>query len=145
MAKSGNCVLGRKTYEEYAGSGGSFGNADVMVLSHAVHVSPQVITAHSPQEAIKILHDYNHHSILIGGGDSVLNAFLQAGLATELILNITPELAPLGCQLAIASLPTCPMKLINSRQLGSGMVRLHFQIVSSETLAVTNFRYPTTR
>jgi len=57
MAKSGNCVLGRKTYEEYAGSGGSFGNADVVVLNHAVHVSPQVITAHSPQEAINILHD----------------------------------------------------------------------------------------
>jgi len=100
-----------------------------VVLSHAVHVSPQVITAHSPQEAIKILHDYNHHSILIGGGDSVLNAFLQAGLADELILNITPELAPLGSQLALTSLPIQSMKLINSRELGSGVVRFHFQIL----------------
>ena len=128
MAKAGNCVLGRKTYEEYASSGGSFGNADVVVLSHAIHVSPQVITAHSPQEAVKILEEYNYHSMLIGGGDSVLNAFFQAGIANELILNITPELAPSGSQLAISSLPTHAMKLIDSRELGAGVVRLHYHL-----------------
>src|SRR5579871_3374686 len=85
-----NCILSRKTYEEYAASGGGFGGIEVVVVSRTNRAIPGVTCVVSPGEALHFLEQKGHANALVAGGDSLLNAFLAENLADEIIFNLTP-------------------------------------------------------
>ena len=131
--EAGNCGLGRKTYEEYAGGDGGFGEMAVVVLSRTMVSTPGITVVKSPQEAIDHLAKLGHSNILIGGGDSVLNAFLAEGLANEIVFNLTPELGGIGNHVELPENGYQKMELLNVRELGEGILRLHYRLIKSAT------------
>lgn len=124
--EAGNCIIGRKTFEEYAGSGGSLGAVEFVVVSRTAADIAGAAAVSSPRDAIRHLEQKGFASALVGGGDSLLNAFLDEGLADEIILNITPELAGPGNHVALSVPQVKPLKLLDFRELGDGILRLHY-------------------
>jgi dihydrofolate reductase len=125
--EAGSCVLGRKTYDEAVADGEGLG-VETVVLSRSGNLGDGVQVAASPEEAVRILESHGHESLLVGGGDSALNAFLEAGLGDELILNITAELGSAGHQVALPALPMRHLELLSVDQLQSSIVRLHYRL-----------------
>ena|SRR5579862_4439865 len=125
---AGNCIIGRKTYEEYAGSGGSLGALKVVVVSRSASNIAGVTCAGSPSEALSLLEANGYTSALVGGGDSLLNAFLAEGLADELILNITPELGGSGNRLSLPGAHIKLLKLVEMREIGEGIARMRYAV-----------------
>ena len=123
---AGNCIIGRKTYEEYVGAGGSMGELTVVVVSRSKRDLAGATCVASPQEAIRHLEQKGFASALIGGGDSLLNGFLAEGLADEIVLNITPEMGGPGNHLLLPEARVKPMELLDFRQIGEGILRLHY-------------------
>jgi dihydrofolate reductase len=127
-AQAGNCIIGRKTHEEYAGSGGDFGRIDVVVVSRTPRAIPGVKHVTSPREALLHLEERGHVTALVGGGDSLLNAFLAEDLADEVIVNLTPELGGIGNHMALAGTDHKPMNLLGVREIGGQILRVHYAL-----------------
>ena len=127
--ESGNCIVGRKTYDEYASTGGGFGDLAVVVVSRTADSIPGTIVANSPSQAIQQLELLGHSSALVGGGDSLLNAFLAEGLADEIIVNLTPELGGIGNHVQLQGNSYQSMELLSVRELGQGILRLHYRLI----------------
>ncbi|MBS1718270.1 MAG: dihydrofolate reductase family protein [Armatimonadetes bacterium] len=128
MLEAGNCIIGRKTYEEYAGAGGSFGNTEIVVVSRTNREIPGISCVTSPTEAIKHLEEKGFKKVLVGGGDSILNAFLADGFGDELVINLTPELGGVGSHVCLPDATFKSMTLLDVRELGEGILRLHYSI-----------------
>ena len=124
----GNCIIGRKTYEEYAGAGGDFGGLEIVVVSRTPNGIAGVTCVTSPAEALRYLESKGHTSALVGGGDSLINAFLADGFGDEIVLNVTPELGGPGNRIALAGDGHRAMVLVSVKELGEGIVRLQYSL-----------------
>lgn len=126
--EAGNCIVGRKTYEEYVGSGATMGDLEVVVVSRSKGDVPGITVVASPREALWHLEQKGFASALVGGGDSLLNAFLADGLADEIVFNITPEMGGPGNHIALSAPQVKPLKLLGFREIGAGILRLHYAL-----------------
>ncbi len=127
-SEAGNCILGRNTFTEYVDSGGSFGKLDVVLVSRTPREHPGVTCAGSPGEALLALEGKGHSTALVGGGDSLINAFLAEDLADELVLLVTPELGGGAGRVETPGGRYRPMELLETRALDAGTVRLHYSL-----------------
>lgn len=126
---AGNCIIGRKTYEEYVGAGGSMGELEVVVVSRSKSGMQGATVVASPKGAILHLEQKGFTSALVGGGDSLLNAFLAEGLADEIVLNVTPEIGGPGNHVSLSEPHVKPMELLDVREIGEGILRLHYSMM----------------
>lgn len=95
VAGAGNVIFGRKTAEEVLAAGGDphYVKVDVMAVSRSVSNNlPEMLCAASPQQAVTMLEAKGHTVAFVGGGETILNAFLAEGLADELIFLIPPAI-----------------------------------------------------
>ena len=125
---AGNCILGRKTYEEYVASGGSFARIETVVVSRTHRELPGATFVASPDEALRYLEQKGHTNAFVAGGDSLLNAFLAANLANEIVFNLTPELGGVGNHVGLPGEAYRPMKLLEVRELGDGILKLRYSL-----------------
>jgi riboflavin biosynthesis pyrimidine reductase len=87
---------------------------------------PGATVVASPGDAVRHLEQQGFGSALVGGGDSLLNAFLAEGLADEIIFNITPEIGGPGNHVSLSGLDVKPLKLHAFRDIGEGIIRVHY-------------------
>ena len=123
---AGNCIVGRKTYEEYVASGGGLDGIEVVVVSRTNREIPGVTCVASPSEALRFLEQKGHANALVGGGDSLLNAFLADNLANEIIFNLTPELGGIGNHVSLPDVEYKPLKLLEVREIGEGILKVSY-------------------
>lgn len=125
---AGNCIVGRKTFEEYVGGGGSMGDLEVVVVSRSIGDLAGATVVASPRDALRHLEKKGFGSALVGGGDSLLNSFLDEGLADDIVFNITPEMGGPGNHVSLSTARVKPLRLLESREIGAGILRLHYQL-----------------
>jgi hypothetical protein len=65
------------------------------------------------------------------GGERLHNAFLADGLVDELILDVTPTLEDEGLRLVLPKGQRGEVRLLATRELGGGVVQLHWAIAGS--------------
>ncbi|MBF6594844.1 MAG: dihydrofolate reductase family protein [Thermaceae bacterium] len=128
IAQAGNVIFGRKTMEEVLAAGGDphYAKADVVAISRRVSELPGMHCAPSPQQAIAFLEAKGHTVAFVGGGETVLNAFLAEGLADELIFLIPPAIGGREFSVALPEGQHKDLRLQSVRELGSGCVKLHY-------------------
>lgn len=128
VAQAGNVIFGRKTVEEVLAAGGDphYVKVDVVAVSRQVSELPGVLCAPSPQQAVDILGAKGHTVAFVGGGDTILNAFLAEGLADELIFLIPPAIGGREFGLALPEGQHKDLRLHAVKELGSGCVKLHY-------------------
>src|SRR5258708_14833443 len=126
---AGNFIVGRKTFEGFAASGGGpFGEIDIVVVSQHVKEIPGVKVVRSPQEALTYLQAKGHTTALLAGGADLHNAFLDQGLVDELIFNIAPVLEGKGLNLLLdqAHYQYKDVQLLDCKSLGGDVIQLHY-------------------
>lgn len=130
IADAGNVILGRRTVEEVLAAGSGFGVGDALVVAVSSHDSayPGTVCAKSPRAALDCVAAAGHRTALVGGGAAMLNAFLAENLADELILLIVPALGSTSTTLTLGRDQHRLMRLLSSKEIGSGIVRLHYAI-----------------
>lgn len=104
--KHNNFIVGRKTYDTVKAWGTEYGfhkfkNADRVILSKNTNqeLEKGYILANSGKEAIEILKNKGHKTIIVTGGAEINSLFMKANLLDEIILNIEPVLLGEGIPL----------------------------------------------
>ncbi|WP_419873387.1 dihydrofolate reductase family protein [Candidatus Pristimantibacillus sp. PTI5] len=127
---AGNFIVGRRTYEAMAASGGPFAVLDIVVVSKKVDALPGATIARSPQEALNYLHHKGYQKAVVAAGADLHNAFLGEGLVDELIFNVAPVLEGKGLHLMIDTdnYTFKDIQLLDTKTLGGGVVQLHYAV-----------------
>lgn len=132
--ETGNVIVGRNTYNEFAKLGGAGAltakGVDVVVLAKdfkeadgAVHI------ASTPTDALKYLAQRGASRAMIGGGAATITSFLELGLIDELCINILPLLSDKGLALKLGKDISAPLTLANTKLLGENVTQLHYKVI----------------
>jgi dihydrofolate reductase len=134
----GNFIVGRRTFEAFqaqparAGADGSappnpFARTTIVVVSTTLAV-PGVPRAATPEAALETLRERGHTSALLAGGEQLHNAFLERDLVDELLLNVVPTLEDEGLKILLPKGNQRALVLLGTKQLGAGIVQLHYAL-----------------
>jgi dihydrofolate reductase len=128
--RTGNVVIGRRTFDLMAGGGSAeaFAGVDVVVLSRQRRDLSGGHPVGSPEEATRLLADRGHTEALLAGGPTAYHAFLEGDLVDELIVNITPVLTGAGSDLTPGGAKSTALRLVDLRRLSEGETQLHYQL-----------------
>ncbi len=97
VAKSGNFIIGRHTYEIIEPElFDSIEATRIIVSSQDLDVRPTFTLAESPEAALKLLENKGFQEALVGGGSGLNSSFMRAGLVDEIILYVVPYIIGKG-------------------------------------------------
>lgn len=131
--RTGNLVLGRRTYELMAESGEleRFANQKILVVTNNQEFEkrhPDHMVAHLPQEAIIQLESAGMKEVLVAGGGGMNASFVEENLLDEIYLDIEPWIIGKGVRLFGEGYFESRLKLLESRQVGPDTIQLHYQV-----------------
>lgn len=124
----GNVIMGRNTYEEMLKNQDAYmpDTAMLVVLSHTKESSDGVLLATSPQEALQLLEQKGFSTVLIGGGAETYQAFINAGLVDETVVDVEPAVLGSGIRAFNSAIQ---FELIDTKQLSKNEIQLHYKVL----------------
>jgi dihydrofolate reductase len=129
-------ILGRKTYDWIIKNAPEYAHPDknVYVISHNPNpnVGNTVFYTSDLRLLVQKLKSEEGKNIFCDGGAEVVNALLKLKLFDELIISIVPVLLGNGTRLFNDDYPFHNLELVTSTQFDTGLVQLHYKIVSFE-------------
>lgn len=131
VARTKNLVIGRKTYEimkdenEFA----KIGNPFVVVVSNRQSEDEGVNFVHNPINALALLQKQGYHEVLVAGGSRLNASFMEAGLVSELYLDIEPLIFGAGIKLFANADFEERLELLNVKKLSEDTVQLHYKVI----------------
>ena len=132
MVRGAGClIVGQRTYHiltkqpEFA----EFKNVKLVAVSNNDFpvLSPNHLIAHSPQEALEFLKDFE--TVIVAGGGILNSAFIKESLVDELYLDIEPIILGNGIKLFNGEDFEQNLELIETKQLSPNEIQLHYKIV----------------
>jgi len=125
LSKELHCiVMGQNTYNTI---GKGLKDRRNLVYSPEPIDDPTIeVVAEAPEELVKRLTKEGEPNLLVCGGASIYNLFMQSGLVEEVYLTIEPRLFGQGLSLVKEPLD-CELELIDVQQ-DSNSVMLHYRI-----------------
>ncbi len=128
--EAGCIVMGRKTFEQFQGSLYPIRDITNIVLTHDISASsdaPNVFFVHSLKEATDLAIEKGHTQLLIGGGGTVNASFVEQDLIDEIFLSVHPFSLGEGIKLFQGSTKSHNFTLVGTREMGEGLVELHYK------------------
>lgn len=128
----GCIVVGRRTFDQYQGDLYPVEGVTNIVLTSDVSLKSKknnVVYVQSPNDAIRIAQEKNHDKALLIGGGTTNGLFLQEGLIDEMFLSVHPLILGDGIKLFENSEKDISLKLISQKELGEGLVQLHYRVI----------------
>jgi dihydrofolate reductase len=139
MAPAGNVLLGRRTYQEMAAywpqqDGNPFAdylnNSTKYVVSTTLDTlewaNSRLVTGDLATE-LAALKQQPGEDLLVLGSPTLVRSLLREGLLEELTLNICPIVLGSGLRLFDETTDHLPLKLVESRSYGTGVLRVSYQ------------------
>ncbi len=141
IAATGAIVMGRRTYDmgdKFDGFADTPYKVTHLVLSHSVPVKPAkgetefIFVADGIESALdQAKHAAGDKDVVIGGGASTAQQFLQAGFVDEIQIHLVPKLLGEGIRL-FDHLKIAPVELESVRVIaGTGVTHLKFRFLNS--------------
>ncbi len=133
--KTGNAIIGRRTYDMVKKEGTQLDDILTVVLTHDVALltkkSPNTIfTDKPPKDVIAILKEKGFKEALVAGGGILNSAFLKAGLIDEMYIDIEPLILGRGIPLFSDSDFEAHLKLLEVKTLANHQtIQLHYRIL----------------
>jgi dihydrofolate reductase len=127
-----NMIVGRKTYQlmveadEFATIDNPF--TVVLTSQNFVPQTKNTVTAHFPQEALKLVEEKGFTETIIGGGGKLNSSFMREGLVDEIYLDIEPMVFGQGIALFEANEFEYGLKLLGIKKLSDSSIQLHYAI-----------------
>lgn len=133
--KTGNAVIGRRTYEMVKKEGTQLEDILTVVLTHdptlLAQQSPHTIfTNKHPRDVIAMLGEKGFKEALVCGGGILNSAFLKEGLIDEMYIDIEPLILGRGIPLFSDGDFTPRLKLVGIKPLTNHQtVQLHYKVI----------------
>lgn len=129
IQEAGCVVVGKRTFEQYQGSIYPVEDVINIVLTKTPDaIYSGALTASSPREAIQIAKDKKCAGVVIAGGGHTSAAFLDANLIDEIYFSIYPLIFGQGIKPFEGQSFETKLKLLDSRNLGDGLIELHYTV-----------------
>ncbi len=130
-------VMGRGTFEKVLSfPEWPYGSTPVYVLSTSITTLPAGVpnSVHllnaAPMDVLRRAAEAGHHHLYIDGGRTI-QAFLSAGLITDLVITVVPVLLGSGIRL-FGDLPAdIDLRLLSSKPYPFGFVQSHYAVVNA--------------
>mgnify|MGYP001817949128 CR=1 FL=1 len=133
----GNVIAGRSSYEQLKDDEmGSLLNPQHMIVLSSRDLDTGDSGwqhAKSPEEALEILESAGVNEAIIGGGRAVNHSFLKKGLIDYIILDLQPVAFGTGTPIFGDEMDVAQLKLINSRPINDGVIRLKYEVIHPES------------
>lgn len=133
--KTGNAVIGRRTYEVVKKEGTQLGDILTIVLTRnptllskkSLHT---IFTDKHPRDVIAMLEKKDYKEALICGGGILNSAFLKEGLIDELYIDIEPLILGRGIPLFADGDFEARLKLLEVKTLTNHQtIQLHYKVI----------------
>ena len=130
-AKEAGClVIGRKTYEQYKDSIYPVeGVVNIVLTSNSNLKIKGATVVNTPTTAVKFAKEKGCANILIAGGAQTSATFLSAGFIDEIFFSVHPLILGQGIKPFTGIISECKVKLIDTKELGDGLVELHYEVL----------------
>lgn len=132
--KTGNIIIGRKTYEIMR-DGGEFENLKnirVIIISNNSNLGAIVgnhSVAKNPQDALAILEKEGFDNALVAGGATLNASFMIENLVDEIYLDVEPVVFGKGINLFGKNDFETKLKLLEVKKLSDNEIQLHYQVL----------------
>lgn len=126
----GCVVVGRKTFNQFQGDLYPIEGVTNIVLTREPEVSSDldnVYFVNSINEAVELAEKKEHKRILIAGGGHTNGSFLSENMIDEVFLSVHPFNLNEGIKLFEGATKEHAFKLIDTREMGGGLVELHYE------------------
>jgi dihydrofolate reductase len=87
------------------------------------------VSAKTPLEALEILESKGADEAIIGGGRTIVNAFIREGLVDFIIIDLQPVAFGSGTQAFGDFLGRLDLKLVETKSLNENAIRLKYQVL----------------
>jgi len=130
VAKAGNIIIGRRTYEvmlrnkEFS----KLGKVKVVVVSTKLKINKKITVVKSPQEALTFLRRERFSLALVCGGGKLNSSFMKASLIDELYLDIEPIILGTGIKLFAEAEFDAKLELLRIKKLSKDEVQLQYKV-----------------
>lgn len=133
VKKASALVVGRRTYEilstqpefeEFRKAG-----VKIVAVSHANTLTlkdPSHAIAHSPQEAVDLLKEYEE--VVVAGGAKLNASFMVEGLIDEMYLDVEPTVLGKGIPLFNGNDFEKNLTLLGQKMLSENEIQLHYRV-----------------
>lgn len=139
IRKYGNMIIGRRTYEIMVKSGeftrSKLDKVNTIVVTHqtltppfTIHDSRYVSIATSPRQALTILKQKGHKTVMLCGGGGLNASFMKERLVNELYLDVEPLLLGKGIKLFAESDFAVRLRLKEVKRLSQNEVQLWYKV-----------------
>jgi dihydrofolate reductase len=121
-------IVGRRTYDIARGfASWPYAGKRCVVLAHDPPQPLHGETFHAgpPAPLLERLHTEGARHVYVDGG-AVIRSFLRDNLIDDITLSVIPVLLGDGIPLFDASVPSCPLRLIDTRAYPSGLVQITY-------------------
>lgn len=132
--KAGNIIMGRRTFE-LSIDDGTFPYPDAfnIVMSHKNYKNEWgedkvLITDKSPQWVLTKLEEKGFKEAFLAGGGTLNSSFMKDGLIDEVYLDIEPIAFGKGIPLFAPDSFEVNLKLLDSKNLNSNTIQLHYAV-----------------
>lgn len=131
VRKAGNLIVGHRTYDILTKQADFQQIKDIELVAVARQkfslVDPRHKIAHSPNEAIELLKEFNE--VIVCGGSTLNASFLAENLVDEIYLDIEPILIGQGIPLFQGKDFTRNLKLLGQKMISENEIQLHYQVL----------------
>lgn len=133
--RTGNAVIGRRTYDIVKKEGTQLDDILTVVLTHdsallGKQSSQTIFTDKPPKEVIVMLEEKGYKEALIAGGGILNAAFLKEGLIDEIYIDIEPLILGHGIPLFADGDFEARLKLLGVTTLTNHQtIQLHYKVI----------------
>lgn len=135
VKKTGNAVIGRRTYDMVKKEGTQLGDVLTVVLTHDAALlakkSPHTIfTDKPPKDVLTMLERKGFKEAVVAGGGILNSAFLKEGLIDEMYIDIKPLVLGRGIPLFADGDFAPRLKLLEVKTLTNHQtIQLHYKVI----------------
>jgi len=136
VQKTGNIIIGRKTYEimnKYKGFS-DLGNPKVVIVSSNFDLKKsdsKHIICQSPIKALQYLKKDKFDTALLSGGGILNASFIKENLIDEMYLDIEPFVFGKGIKLFENSKLSIKLKLLGAKKYSPDGIQLQYKIIKN--------------
>lgn len=128
VARTGNLVVGRRTFEGMGSYWLSQKGVEIVVVSNSTLPATERLTVvKSPHQAIEHLEGRGSSEILVGGGAQLYSSFLSLGIVDEIYLNVSPTVQSKGLPVKADGEFYFGFRLAQVTKLTEDIVQLHYK------------------
>lgn len=135
--RTGNIILGKGTFLEASRQGYfPFPEALNIVLSHTAIENTWgedkvIITDKSPEEVLELLAQKGFETAFLAGGGKLNASFFEKQLIDEVYFDVEPLLFGKGIPVIAQANFECELKLIETKQLNTDTIQLHYKVLKT--------------